>query len=271
MEGADASNHSKRSVRRSSNGHLSMSDTDSVTSQVDSWHSPLRSESLFRSDDPSFRPESDDPGENNDKAIVLVDKSYSPVPSPGKSGVPASSPAAGGKSWQRWPHSERPESENLDIPVSTPPEERANLPTEKPLPANPAIPAKPVVGVNKFVREEPPPSAVKKVGAVGRRGGDGALEEGYGGGGNEPVGGERRSRAAVASILKRSGKNVTVRRLALAFRVFEVIACLISFSVMAADKTEGWSGDSFDRYIEYRYDFCTVFVEFLHVLFICIS
>lgn len=62
-----------------------------------------------------------------------------------------------------------------------------------------------------------------------------------------------RERVAVASILKRSGRNVAVRRLALAFRIFEVIACLVSFSVMAADKTQGWSGDSFDRYIEYRY------------------
>lgn len=243
-----------------------MSDTESMTSQVDSWHSPLRSESPFRSDDPSFRPENDDPAENNDKAIVLVDKSYSPVPSPGKSGAPAASPATVGKSWRRWPHSEKPESENLDIPVSTPAEEKANLPAEKPVPENHAIPAAAVVGLNKFVREEPP-AAVKKVGPVGGRGGDGALEEGYGGGRDDPVGGERRSRAAVASVLKRSGKNAAVTRVALAFRVFEVIACLISFSVMAADKTKGWSGDSFDRYIEYRYDSYTIFIKFLHVFF----
>ncbi|XP_047963109.1 CASP-like protein 4A2 isoform X2 [Salvia hispanica] len=230
MEGADAGNHSKPSFRRNSNSHISMSDTESMTSQGDSFHSPLRSESPLRSDDPSFRPQND----KNDKAIVLVDKYYSPVPSPGKSGAPEPSPAAVGKGWRRWPHSA---SENLDIPVSSPQgsgREGENL----------EIPA--VVGLNKFVREEAPPG-VKKVGPVG---GDGALEEGYGGG-RGVVGGERRSRAAVESILKRSGRNTAVRRVALAFRVFEVISCLISFSVMAADKTEGWSGDSFGRYIEY--------------------
>ncbi|CAO2826380.1 unnamed protein product [Amaranthus hypochondriacus] len=39
----------------------------------------------------------------------------------------------------------------------------------------------------------------------------------------------------------------------LGLRVLEIVFCLISFSVMAADKTQGWSGDSFDRYKEYRY------------------
>ncbi|KAH6758657.1 hypothetical protein C2S51_018892 [Perilla frutescens var. frutescens] len=121
MEGTDDNNHSKRSFRRSNNSHISLSDTESMMSQVYSWHSPLRSESPLRSDDPSFRLENDDPGEKNDKAIVLVDKYYSPVPSPGKSRVPASSPAAGAKAWQRWPNSEKPTSENLDIPVCTPP------------------------------------------------------------------------------------------------------------------------------------------------------
>ncbi|KAL1551280.1 CASP-like protein 4A3 [Salvia divinorum] len=246
MEVADASNHSKPSFRRSSNSHISMSDTESMTSQGDSFHSPLRSESPLRSDDPSFRSQNDDSIDRNDKAIVLVDKYYSPVPSPRKSGVPETSPAAVGKGWRRWPHSEKTASENLDIPVSSPQVggkegEKVNVPGE-----NLEIPvAAAVVGLNKFVREEPPPG-VKKVGTLG---GDGALEEGYG----DVVGGERRSRAAVESILKRSGRNTAVRRVALAFRVFEVISCLISFSVMAADKTEGWSGDSFGRYIEYRF------------------
>ncbi|KAH6811864.1 hypothetical protein C2S51_025626 [Perilla frutescens var. frutescens] len=84
MEDANCINHSKRSFRRSSNSHISLLDTESMTSQVDSWHSSLRSKSPLRSDDPSFRPENDDPSEKNNKAIVLVDKYYSPVPSPGK-------------------------------------------------------------------------------------------------------------------------------------------------------------------------------------------
>lgn len=44
-----------------------------------------------------------------------------------------------------------------------------------------------------------------------------------------------------------------VRKVALGFRLCEVAVCLISFSVMAANKTQGWSGDSYDRYKEYRY------------------
>lgn len=37
-------------------------------------------------------------------------------------------------------------------------------------------------------------------------------------------------------------------------RVAAVLLCMISFSVMASDKTEGWAGDSFDRYKEFRYE-----------------
>jgi len=59
------------------------------------------------------------------------------------------------------------------------------------------------------------------------------------------IGGERRSRSAATEEM--------VSKAALGFRLSEVVVCLISFSVMAADKTQGWSGDSFDRYKEYRY------------------
>lgn len=61
---------------------------------------------------------------------------------------------------------------------------------------------------------------------------------------------ERRSRSEAASGWK---TEETVNKAALGFRLSEVVVCLISFSVMAADKTQGWSGDSFDRYKEYRY------------------
>lgn len=37
------------------------------------------------------------------------------------------------------------------------------------------------------------------------------------------------------------------------FRVFGFLFCLISFSIMAADRNKGWTLDSFDRYIEFRY------------------
>ncbi|KAJ8753538.1 hypothetical protein K2173_022779 [Erythroxylum novogranatense] len=65
--------------------------------------------------------------------------------------------------------------------------------------------------------------------------------------------GEERRPGTVASILRRSRREEMVRIGELGFRLSEVVLCLISFSVMAADKTQGWSGDSFDRYKEYRY------------------
>jgi uncharacterized membrane protein YcjF (UPF0283 family) len=61
---------------------------------------------------------------------------------------------------------------------------------------------------------------------------------------------ERRPRSA--SSVGRTAEEVT-RKAALGFRLCEVVVCLISFSVMAANKTQGWSGDSYDRYKEYRY------------------
>jgi len=59
-------------------------------------------------------------------------------------------------------------------------------------------------------------------------------------------------KVGTASVARRSRKEEKMRTGELGFRVSEIIMCLISFAVMAADKTQGWSGDSFYRYIEYR-------------------
>lgn len=255
MENQDSSNHNRRTLRRNSNSHISMSDTESTASQVDSWHSPLRFESPLRSDDPCFLPENDSLGNKNSKSLVPADRCYSPVPSPGKSNVTATSPLAGAKGRRPWPHSEKPTSGNGDIPPS--PTGKGGR-REKSVPENQDFGGRghsPVIlGLNRLVKEEAP-RGVKKVGAVGDAA---ALEEGYvgGGGGEDQVGGDRQSRAAVANILRRSERSTGVKKGALVIRVFEVIVCLISFSVMAADKTKGWSGDSYDRYREYR--FCLV-------------
>ncbi|KAM3318935.1 CASP-like protein 4A3 [Capsicum chacoense] len=69
-----------------------------------------------------------------------------------------------------------------------------------------------------------------------------------GGGGDVEGGGEVGREGGEGAGSTKSGLKV-----ALGFRVCEFVLCLISFSVMASDKTEGWSGDSFDRYKEYRY------------------
>ncbi|KAL2340891.1 hypothetical protein Fmac_008831 [Flemingia macrophylla] len=64
------------------------------------------------------------------------------------------------------------------------------------------------------------------------------------------VGGDER-KPRLSPVRRKSVE--TASKAALGFRLSEVVVCLISFSVMAADKTQGWSGDSYDRYIEYRY------------------
>ncbi|XP_058091661.1 CASP-like protein 4A3 [Magnolia sinica] len=81
------------------------------------------------------------------------------------------------------------------------------------------------------------------------------------------VGGlDRRSRV-VSSIVRRSKKEAMVRRAELGFRVLGLLFCLVSFSVMAADKTQGWAGDSFERYKEYRYCISVTIIGFVYAGF----
>ncbi|CAK9138623.1 unnamed protein product [Ilex paraguariensis] len=212
-------------------GNRSMSDTESQTSQFDSFHSPLHSDSSLHSDYPEPlpppAPDSYSPPKSPSKAIVSADKLYPPLRSPEK------------------PPQNSKFQANSNLPPSYPPAVKSQ--NQAPLvKSQNQVP--PGLVVNKAVREEVA-SGVTKVGHTGL----GGVEDGYGGGAEDGVGGERRSRAAVSSILRRTRKDVMVNKAALGFRVCEVILCLISFSVMAADKTQGWSGDSFDRYKEYRY------------------
>ncbi|XP_039121429.1 CASP-like protein 4A3 [Dioscorea cayenensis subsp. rotundata] len=44
-----------------------------------------------------------------------------------------------------------------------------------------------------------------------------------------------------------------MRRTAVALRAVASALSLIAFSLMASDKTQGWAGDSFDRYVEFKY------------------
>ncbi|KAL4295642.1 hypothetical protein GQ457_12G007960 [Hibiscus cannabinus] len=83
---------------------------------------------------------------------------------------------------------------------------------------------------------------------------------------NSGAGGGRGSRA-VAAVLRRSKVKETVKMAALGFRLSEIVLCSISFSVMAADKTSGWSGDSFYRYKEYRYCLSAAVVGFVYAGF----
>ncbi|KAL6010981.1 executer 1 [Asimina triloba] len=71
----------------------------------------------------------------------------------------------------------------------------------------------------------------------------------------------------VPSTLRRSKQDEMVPKAELGFRVLGLIFCLISFSVMASDKTQGWSGDSFDRYKEYRYCLAMTVIGFVYAGF----
>ncbi|KAL6973243.1 hypothetical protein U1Q18_027426 [Sarracenia purpurea var. burkii] len=172
---------------------------------------------------------SDDPDPPHDK---------SPAKSPPKSAVAVSKYVPPLRSPNRH---QKKNHENLDSPPAKAPSS--------------------LVVFNRAVREEVA-GAVTKVGPNG--GGESFGGAGDGGGLEDGVGGERRSRAAVAAILRRSRREVMVRRAEFGFRVCEVILCLISFSVMAADKTQGWSGDSFDRYKEYRYCVAVTVIGFVY-------
>lgn len=99
----------------------------------------------------------------------------------------------------------------------------------------------PVAVVNRSVQNEPP--ALSK-----------QMDTGKGGGKVEEAGGgsRRRSRQSL-SILRKTKREQMVKKAALGFRIFGVMFCLASFSVMAADKNQGWSLDSFQRYKEFRY------------------
>lgn len=72
-----------------------------------------------------------------------------------------------------------------------------------------------------------------------------------GGGGASGLGTTRRMKTA--SFSRRTVSEVVVKKAALGFRLFGFVFCLVSFSVMAADRYKGWALDSFNRYIEFRY------------------
>lgn len=85
----------------------------------------------------------------------------------------------------------------------------------------------------------------------GRGGGGGGVVGGFGGGGGGGDDG-RRPRPSL-SILRRARRESMVRRAQLVSRVCGCVFCLVAFSVMAADRDQGWALDSFYRYKEFRF------------------
>ncbi|CAL5198267.1 unnamed protein product [Lathyrus oleraceus] len=116
---------------------------------------------------------------------------------------------------------------------------------------NPPSNDHPAVVVNRAMRNDPPPTATN-------------LGHPVTGGGREDGGGRGRPRTNTPTSTAWSKSDVVTGKVALGFRLSEVVLCLISFSVMAADKTQGWSGDSFDRYKEYRYCLSMTVIAFVY-------
>lgn len=61
------------------------------------------------------------------------------------------------------------------------------------------------------------------------------------------------TQSGTSSGTRNTALAAATERYAVAVRVLAAALCMISFSVMAADKNKGWTLDSFDRYAEYRY------------------
>nr|CAB3477837.1 unnamed protein product [Digitaria exilis] len=75
-----------------------------------------------------------------------------------------------------------------------------------------------------------------------------AAVTGVGGGG----GGVGSKRWLLGGRVPEKVRRTELRRAELGFRVSAAVFCLVALSVVAADTTAGWSGDSFRRYNEYR-------------------
>ncbi|XP_024977435.1 CASP-like protein 4A1 isoform X2 [Cynara cardunculus var. scolymus] len=118
----------------------------------------------------------------------------------------------------------------------------------------------PVPTVNRYVRDET--MSIKKTdhgakdGYVGR-----PVEEAQTGGGGQG----RRWRPSVGSV-RRTDKEGSMKKIALGFRIFELLFCLVSLSVMATDKRQGWALDSFYRYKEFRYSMAVNVVGFAYAV-----
>jgi len=84
--------------------------------------------------------------------------------------------------------------------------------------------------------------------AGGGGGVEGEREQDAGGGG----GGVKRGLRPDVKSLLRSEKVVSLNKVLLGFRIAGFVFCLVSWSVLAADRKKGWAIDSFYLYMEFR-------------------
>lgn len=67
----------------------------------------------------------------------------------------------------------------------------------------------------------------------------------------------RQLRPSFSSAPRESKWGSLIRKALLGFRVTAFISCLVSFSVMVADRDKGWARDYFYNYKEFRFKFQT--------------
>lgn len=124
----------------------------------------------------------------------------------------------------------------MSSPGRSPPPEPES--TEKSVTQEPAVSTLALAIADETSRSEDPATAVTVVGCGGR---------------SEESGGP--ANGSCVSRMKDNGFGVVPGRLvrvAFGLRVSASVLCLVSFSVMSADDTPGWTGDFFGRYREYR-------------------
>lgn len=68
----------------------------------------------------------------------------------------------------------------------------------------------------------------------------------------------RQLRPSFSATPRESKWASLVRKALLGFRVSAFLSCLVSFSVMVADRDKGWARDSFYKYKEFRLTFLTL-------------
>ncbi|KAI4389085.1 hypothetical protein MLD38_001349 [Melastoma candidum] len=127
----------------------------------------------------------------------------------------------------------------------------------------PPPPAAAIVSVKRSVRDATGPVTVLDPAAElsGVYGPGGSGGEGQG---NTGDGGGRRRLRPDLSILRRARRESMMKRGLFVLRVSGCVLCLISLSVLAADKSQGWALDSFYRYKEFRYCLAVNVVGFLY-------
>ncbi|XP_058772242.1 CASP-like protein 4A1 [Vicia villosa] len=127
----------------------------------------------------------------------------------------------------------------------------------------PLVVQPPVVTAHRFQVE---PAVITKV--------DPGAEEGFVGvkevereksatGGDGGDGGGRRLRPDVSSLL-RSEKVANLNKFLLGLRIGGFVFCLVSFSVLVADRKKGWALDSFYLYKEFRYSLSVNVIGFVY-------